>query len=114
MTIYIIMWILIVVASYFASRSNYKVQYFVFFSFCLMTLVLGMRGANVGEDSDEKFEIIEDVLKDEQRNKKIIDSFDRVPKEKRIKMKLRCFLYKSFGKTKYINIMRKRKNSDGK
>ena len=61
MTIYIIMWILIVVASYFASRSNYKVQYFVFFSFCLMTLVLGLRGANVGEDTKMYLNIAERV-----------------------------------------------------
>lgn len=55
------MWILIVVASYFASRSNYKVKYFVFFSFCLMTLVLGMRGANVGEDTKMYLNIAERV-----------------------------------------------------
>ena len=61
MTIYIIMWFLIVVASCFASRSNYKVQYFLFFSFGLMTLVLGLRGANVGEDTKMYLNIAERV-----------------------------------------------------
>lgn len=61
MMIYIIIWILIVVASYFTSRSNYKIQYFLFFSFGLMTLVLGLRGADVGEDTKMYLNIAERV-----------------------------------------------------
>lgn len=61
MAIYVVMWTLIVGASFLANRSNYKVKYFLFFSFGLMTLVLGMRGANVGEDTKMYLNIAERV-----------------------------------------------------
>ena len=61
MSVYIFLWGAIVVFGFIASRSNYKAKYFVLFSFFLMTIVLGLRGATVGEDTKMYLNIAERV-----------------------------------------------------
>ena len=59
MSVYIFLWGAVVVFGFIASRSNYKAKYFVLFSFFLMTIVLGLRGATVGEDTKMYLNIAE-------------------------------------------------------
>lgn len=61
MSVYIFLWGAVVVFGFIASRSNYKAKYFVLFSFFLMTIVLGLRGATVGEDTKMYLNIAERV-----------------------------------------------------
>ena len=61
MSVYIFLWGAVVVFGFIASRSNYKAKYFVLFSFFLMSIVLGLRGATVGEDTKMYLNIAERV-----------------------------------------------------
>lgn len=61
MSVYIFLWGAVVGFGFIASRSNYKAKYFVLFSFFLMTIVLGLRGATVGEDTKMYLNIAERV-----------------------------------------------------
>lgn len=83
--------------------------------YCLNTLIVKSDDGNSQAydyqkqiiDKDEQFDICEDRLLDKIGNKKIIDSFDGVPRKKLNKLKIRCFLYRLLGSEKYITFMRK-------
>lgn len=85
--------------------------------YCLNTLVLKSDDGNSQAynyqkqtiDEENHFDLCEDKLQDKINNRKIIDSFDGVPRKKLLKMRIRCLLYKVLGKEKYMTFMRKRK-----